>query len=474
MDSTTLAPSSVSIGTGTQVPANTSTYSTAKPVSVLSSDNAAANVTSMQNNLATKTATATNNLTTNGPAVVVSPNATNTGGNQDSTANGSPTRAYSAEEAQSLGIDLTKATYNPDSKMYVIPDDGTYSDMLSPQRQSDDQYANDVANINNTFKSQSDYNDATSNAVYTSIANSFNTLMQQQQDANTRSYGALETLGVRSGASRYAGAINGGILTAEQSAGIAKLSDIASKEAAALSAAKSAQANQSWTEFAAQNKEIQDLNTSRQAELTKLQASTQASIQANLQNKVQSMKDNAVATLYQQGITDPAEMLTTLNKTPGTNYTSTDIASALKNIATGLGTTTAGLTGNVKDFYTLKNNGTLPSSITSLPEDKQLGAFLQYVKPSTNKTTGSTGTKITLSTAKSKGLPESTVGMTEQDVAQSFYSETPPQWFQEKANGEGVAATDMTNTWNTYRQSFLSQTASSSGISSSSDSGGGA
>lgn len=448
----------------------------AKPVTVLSTANAANNIQNMQVQQTTDEQNAAAKLAASTAAKANPP--VNTSAGNTTSANIDPTKAYSADEAQSLGIDLTKATYNPDSKMYTLPDTGTYSDQLSPERIAADKNASDLQDINNVFQQQSDYNDATSNAVYSSIANSFGQLMQQQVDANNRSYGALNTLGLRSGSARYAGGINTGILTSEQSAGIASLADIAAKEASAMSAAKQAQAGQNWTIFAAKRAEIDKLNTARQDELTKLQTSIQAAKETQLKSQVQSMKDNAVATLYTQGITDPAEMLTKLNETPGTNYTSADVATAMKNIATGLGTNTAGLTGNIKDFYTLQQNGSLPSSISSLPESQQLASFLQYIKPVTTKTAGvPSGTKFTVASAKAANLPLSVVGQTQTDITNSFYSEQAPQWFAEKANTEAKSVVDPTTLsglWESYRQAYLTQQETGSGSSSGSDSGSGA
>lgn len=46
------------------------------------------------------------------------------------------------------------------------------------------------------------------------------------------------------------------------------------------------------------------------------------------------------------------------------------------------------------------------------------------------------GNKLTLSELRSMGLPPSLVGQSEQDIAYSFYSTTPPAWFVDKVNNE--------------------------------------
>ncbi len=54
------------------------------------------------------------------------------------------------------------------------------------------------------------------------------------------------------------------------------------------------------------------------------------------------------------------------------------------------------------------------------------------------------GNKLTLSEVTSKGLPASLVGVSEKDVANSFYSPTAPDWFVEKFLAESPVIDGIT------------------------------
>lgn len=75
------------------------------------------------------------------------------------------------------------------------------------------------------------------------------------------------------------------------------------------------------------------------------------------------------------------------------------------------------------------------------------------------KTTTPTGAKITLAKATQLGLPPSTVGMSEQDLADSLYENTPPSWFVEKFEKEQKRTVANTSTiqpiWDSYRNTML-------------------
>lgn len=91
----------------------------------------------------------------------------------------------------------------------------------------------------------------------------------------------------------------------------------------------------------------------------------------------QSETDNQIANVFSSGITDPNDILKQINSNGG-NVTLAQINTALKTLSTN--GDIAGLTGSVKNFYELKANGGLPSSISSLPADQQLKAFLDLDK----------------------------------------------------------------------------------------------
>jgi hypothetical protein len=169
--------------------------------------------------------------------------------------------------------------------------------------------------------------------------------------------------------------------------------------------------------------------------------------------------------LLSQGITDPSQMLNYLNFDEAGNqtgdFTADEIAKTLKAISPG--DDLSKLSGTTRDFFILKGTGQLPSNISSLPEDQQMMAYLSMQKKSTASTAaGASKNKITLSEAKSKGLPLSTVGMSEEDIADSFQDSEPPYWFIEKLNSEKgmtVLPEIAKQTWEAYRSAFVNSPA---------------
>lgn len=81
---------------------------------------------------------------------------------------------------------------------------------------------------------------------------------------------------------------------------------------------------------------------------------------------------------------------------------------------------------------------------------------LQLAEDKTNS--GTSGNKITMAEAVSRGLPTSVVGLSEQDVANSFYSSVAPDWFVQKVETErqqNVLPSVMQNIWDNYRTKFI-------------------
>lgn len=97
--------------------------------------------------------------------------------------------------------------------------------------------------------------------------------------------------------------------------------------------------------------------------------------------------------------------------------------------------------------------------------EKETTAKNTLAKAASKKTTTPSGSKITLDQAQKNGFPLSVVGMSQQEIAQSFSSATPPAWFIDKLNNEksqNVLPSVTKSTWDTYRQKFLQS--SSAGV----------
>lgn len=371
----------------------------------------------------------------------------------------------SADELNVVGGTLDNYTFNNTSGLY-IPKTTQSGQTVDHQQQLQD-------DIDKVFAQQEGLIDASTNAQMNSIRQTYSDLAKEQREANDVSQRNLLTYGARTGLSRYSGERFGQIQNATISEGIKTLGKLASDEYKLIAQAESARAGSKYTLFAKKRDELVQLRKERQKTLDEMQKDIQKKKDDAQKQKIQSSRDSAIANLVSQGITDPKQILNYLNYDDQGNLvgdiTAKEIADALKNLAPE--DNIDKLSGATRDFYILKGTNQLPSGISSLPENEQLFAYLAAEKRASSiPPKGSAGNKITLSEAKSQGLPISTVGMSEADIAESFLQSNPPAWFVEKMQAETNTRGDkatipgamslapnsqaMIDSWNNYRNVF--------------------
>lgn len=363
-------------------------------------------------------------------------------------------QGFSFDEAKELGLDLNNAKYDPLSNTYS-PLDGDTS-ISDKNKQS----KRDLEEIDRVFSSQEKMLDSATNAVINSIKGTYKALAAETAEANNRAMKSYEMFGVREGGQRYAGEVQQGILNAETRAGLRRLEEIAAKEASEIAGAKTALASQKYSLFVKKREEIKTLREKRQEEIDKLQEEAKKKREEFEQTKAQASRDSAVADLLTQGITDPKQMLEFLNFTEDGeqvgDFTAEEVAKSMKALSPD--GNIEKLSGNIRDYFILKENGSLPSNISTLPPDQQLNAWMSFVKPVKATGTGGAKNKITVAEAKSNNLPLSVVGMSEDDILGSMYESVPPNWFVEKLSRElrmSVGPEKAQTTWDEYRESFI-------------------
>jgi hypothetical protein len=321
----------------------------------------------------------------------------------------------------------------------------------------------DLSEVESSFSKQENLLDAASINALNSIKSIYEARAKAKQDVVARQLAQTTTEGIRSGGSRYAGEINQGILNAEERAGLAALDDIAVEHASAIAEAEQALLESKFDLFKQKRDEIKTIEERRRTEMTKLKEVALAERKAQRENMAQASRDSAVADLMSQGVTDPAKILEYLNfneqgKQIG-EFTAKEVKEAMKNLADeNAGGDIDKLSGDIRDFYILQREHpeAIPAHIASLPPEQQLGAWMKFMTPAKVPGVGAVN-KITLTEASSRGLPLSTVGLSEEEVAQSFNSATPPQWFVEKANKEAMQSLQpiqVQGLWDGYRLGY--------------------
>lgn len=209
----------------------------------------------------------------------------------------------------------------------------------------------------------------------TSNYSSAQTALQQSQ--NSESAKILNALNL-GGGNRYAPVSSSGIMTLKNSADIQQLNDLQTKEDAAKQAAISAGQDKNYQLMEDKLKIYDGIRSDKTALATKITDSINTQNQTIRTQTLQNERDLTISSLLQEGITDPGQILTELSKNGDTTTTSADIAASLKSLSPT--DDLSGLTGEVKNFYTLQQRGLLPDTIKNLPANQQLFAYLKQEK----------------------------------------------------------------------------------------------
>ncbi len=357
------------------------------------------------------------------------------------------------EEISGLGGDVKNYDFHAASGLYVPK--GTEGGISGLLNVSPDEQA-----INTAFDAQKGLLDASTQNVIKSITDLYGERKQALQQQNTNATESFRNLGLRTGMARYSGGSFKGMLNSVEQSGLQRLTNLASEEAGKIAEAERARTNGEYTLFAKKRDEVTALKKEKATTIEKLRTEAVKENQKIKDTTIRSSRDSAIAGLLQQGISDPSQMLDYLNFDQQGNrtgdFTIKEVTDSLKALSPD--GDLKNLSATTRDFFILKGHNQLPADITALPEDQQLMAYVKSQK--SVSTSGKLSTnKITLSEAKSKGLPLSTVGMSEQDIADTLQEPTAPHWFTEKMQNEaGSVSLDpsvVETTWEKYRQNFM-------------------
>lgn len=243
-------------------------------------------------------------------------------------------------------------------------------------------------------------NDASFNTQISNIISQYGQLMQLQSNADTSVQAKENNFLLKNGA--YRTTTGADVFHAIVTSQIDSLSNLQAKENEAIAKVQNAM-NQSDYKMAQEEQNIlYKVNSDKKALAEKITSSIIAQNQKLNTAAIQSKKDNAIANLFTSGTTDPKDILSKVD--PTLNISLKDINTALNTISGG---DIKGLSGNVKNFYALKQAGALPGDIAKLPLDEQLQAYLNMEKKTTTAT--SKATKPLYTTKEGKAITESDI-----------------------------------------------------------------
>lgn len=266
----------------------------------------------------------------------------------------------------------TTSTPTSSSTDYGALYKGAYDSL--PDISDDPSYKADVDLIN-SLKATSDANtNASINSIQKNYLDLTGTLQQSQQASTDKEENAL----LLGGSARYAPISTGGILDLKTRGDIQQLSTLQDQENQKIAAVKTAQSNQDYQTMSKEMSELDTLRTQKQTLAKSIADSMLKTNQTTQKSVTQNAQDNAIATLVKGGTTDPSDILDALTKAGYTTATAKDVTTTLEGIQKATGAKTPSqLSGTIGSFYSLKAAGELPDSISSLPDNQQLFAFLK-------------------------------------------------------------------------------------------------
>lgn len=195
--------------------------------------------------------------------------------------------SVTADEASAAGIDLTKYSYDPATKLYT------------PALQAatgNAQYEADQKTINDAFAGQVAGMDSATQALINSIKGIYSSRIADQAEANRRELASFNTMNTRYGTARYAPGVGQGILTADERVGLDRISKIAAEEAGLIAQANQSLQDKKYAAFVEQRNELTQLRKDRVATLQKLQDDAYKAQQDKIKNSLdQKIHDDTVS-----------------------------------------------------------------------------------------------------------------------------------------------------------------------------------
>lgn len=269
------------------------------------------------------------------------------------------------------------STYNgqgnytgPDGKLYAPPaTDTSYAD-------------SQTIGLLDTMKATTDSVTAQNIAA---IQAAFAVRKQQQTQTNTAAEGRVNNALLMGGvtgqgsSAQFAPVSSSGIIQAQETYGIQQLANLDAMENSAIAAAQAAGNSQN---FKIMEDKLNVLSTIRQTKIdaaVKLQDLINTNNQKILEQNRQSAIDNSIAGAFSSGVTNPADIITSLAK-KGVNVTAEQVTKTLQSISGNYGgVDISKLSADTQEFFRMKQMpGGLPVSILALPDTaSQLSAYLQ-------------------------------------------------------------------------------------------------
>ncbi len=220
--------------------------------------------------------------------------------------------------------------------------------------------------------------DKATRAYISSLQDTFNQRRSEQEQSNAQQLAGVKQALNLGGSSRYAPVSSSGIISMKEAQGIRALSDLDSQEQQLIAEAKQAQVDRDYQLLEQKLGLLENVRKEKSAAASALQEETRMA-------DFQSSRDNAIAGLVSQGITDPVEMLNYLNFDEAGNrigdFTLGEITGALSSLneLRGKGIGGTGFTLDNKAIGQMLGSGLTTTDIANMQADLNAGASLEDI-----------------------------------------------------------------------------------------------
>lgn len=207
-------------------------------------------------------------------------------------------------------------------------DSGTSTPAYSPEEQQ----------FNDLLSQMRASTDAQTARTIASIQNRFETLRSQQKEINRAQQAGVQTALLTGGvtgkgsAAQYTPISSENIMAAQLNYGVQKLAELDSQEQDLIIEAQQAGESQNFKLLETKLAQVEKKREEKAKEAADLNKKIAEQNEKARQALIQSSRDNALADLYSQGVTDPTELLKALNETGG-DFTLKEVTEGLKNVA---------------------------------------------------------------------------------------------------------------------------------------------
>lgn len=190
------------------------------------------------------------------------------------------------------------------------------------------------------------------------------------------------------GSSRYAPISSSGIMSAKEKYDLETWKDLVAEENNLKREAIKARREGEYQIASAKLATLKEKRQEQRELSAKIQEEMIAENQAIREQQRISQRDTEIGNLLSKGISDPVEIMNSLNAQGGM-YSAKEVDETLKALARDGDIDK--LSGDTRDFFILKKMGALPGSITSLPEGQQMFEYIRQ-KGSAGRAPTGTGT----------------------------------------------------------------------------------